>query len=403
MSYFKTKDKKDCCACSACIHSCPVQAIKFERDEEGFDYPIINNEICINCGLCEKVCPVAHPIYDNEQYPKTYALYLRDVKERQRSSSGGVFYAIALWVLERGGVVFGSIIDEQNQVYHIGVDNLQDLQQLRGSKYVQSALKNVFKEIKSNLQAGRWCYFVGTGCQVAGLNAYLRKKYDTLITSDLVCHGVPSQWMFDQHINYLEKKYKGRVSDYRFRDNKIGGGSEIFRLTTVKGKQRTVTNPTYFISPYLYSFMYAMTYRYSCYDCKFAKVPRQGDITLADFWGYKDFFSDIDGSKGVSLCLLNTKLGINIFELIKDKFEYRSSNVADASKNNSNLVKSSIQHESRVYIYNKVRDFGYEEVAANEFRNNNYRVVWINYYINKSPILKSILKMLSQIKHMIKG
>ncbi|WP_091816725.1 Coenzyme F420 hydrogenase/dehydrogenase, beta subunit C-terminal domain [Prevotella communis] len=399
MSYFKTKDKKDCCACSACIHSCPVHAIKFERDEEGFDYPIINNEICINCGLCEKVCPVAHPIYDNEQYPKTYALYLRDVKERQRSSSGGVFYAIALWVLERGGVVFGSIIDEQNQVYHIGVDNLQDLQQLRGSKYVQSALKNVFKEIKLNLQAGRWCYFVGTGCQVAGLNAYLRKKYDTLITSDLVCHGVPSQWMFDQHIYYLEKKYKGRVSDYRFRDNRIGGGSEIFSLTTKKGKKRTIINPTYLLSPYLYSFMYAMTCRYSCYDCKFAKVPRQGDITLADYWGSKDFFPDMDNSKGISLCLLNTEMGKRIWEFLKDEFDYSESNVNDAAKNNLNLISTSTPHSNRSFIYEKVREEGYKKVAKEAFRVKNFNRVWINAYINQSLFLSAFLKVLSNIKH----
>ena len=140
-----------------------------------------------------------------------------------KSSSGGLFYAIAMWVINRGGIVFGATIDDNNQICHISAENEKELQALRGSKYVQSALNDIFKQVKENLLQGRLCYFVGTGCQVAGLNAFLRRKYDTLITSDLVCHGVPSQWLFDQHISYLERKHHGVVSEYRFRNNAIGG------------------------------------------------------------------------------------------------------------------------------------------------------------------------------------
>lgn len=399
MSYFKTADKKDCCACTACVHSCPVKAIRFERDEEGFDYPIIDKETCINCGLCEKVCPVANPQYDNTENPDVFAALLKDVSERKRSSSGGLFYAIAMWVIQRGGIVFGATIDEHNQVRHIAAEDEKELQALRGSKYVQSALNNTFKIVKENLKQGRWCYFVGTGCQVSGLNAYLRKKYDTLITSDLVCHGVPSQWLFDQHVSYIEKKYKGKVIEYHFRNNKKGAGGEIFMVESPKGKTKRVFNPTYNLSPYLYSFMYAMTYRWSCYDCKFAKVPRQGDVTLADYWGSKIFFPDMDNSKGISLCLVNTERGRRLWDEIKENCEYLESNVNDAVKYNGNLLHASKPHEYRKSIYEKIRKEGYEVVAKEEFRAEHYHRKLVNYYINQSTILSSCVKLLSLLKH----
>ena len=206
--YFKTLAKSECCACTACEQACPVNAISFTKDEEGFLYPAINKDKCIDCGLCERVCPVEHPNYSNTETPEVYAAMVKEVEQRKKSSSGGMFYAIASWILNQGGKVYGATMDEKHQVKHISVDNLEDLDLLRGSKYVQSDLQQVFADIKKELKAGRWCYFVGTGCQVAGLKSFLRKDYDTLLTSDLVCHGVPSQWLFDQHIKYLEEKYK---------------------------------------------------------------------------------------------------------------------------------------------------------------------------------------------------
>ena len=211
--YFKTLSKSECCACTACEHTCPVKAIKLSSDEEGFMYPSIDKNLCINCGLCERVCPIEHPDYSNSEKPEVYAAFLKNIEQRKQSSSGGLFYAIACWILKQGGKVYGATIDANHQVKHIGVDKFEDLYLLRGSKYVQSDLQHVYADIKNELRNTRWCYFVGTGCQVAGLKAFLHKDYETLLTSDLVCHGVPSQWLFDQHIQYLEEKHHGKVSD----------------------------------------------------------------------------------------------------------------------------------------------------------------------------------------------
>lgn len=401
MSYFKTADKKDCCACTACVYSCPVQAISFVKDEEGFDYPVVDNSICIDCGLCERICPVEHPNYEKATSPDVYAALLKDVSQRKKSTSGGLFYAIASWVLQRGGIVFGAIIDSHNQVRHVAAENESDLQKLRGSKYVQSALNDTFKQVKENLKQGRLCFFVGTGCQVAGLYAFLRKKYDTLITSDIVCHGVPSQWLFDQHIAYLENKYKGKVSDYRFRNNEKGVGGELFHLTKRNGRFRLIHNPSYNLSPYLYSFMYGMTSRYSCYDCKFAKLPRQGDITLADYWGSKEFFPDLDNGSGVSLCLVNTQRGHTIWRNIEDVCEYRVSNVQNAAKYNGNLIQTSRPHEYRAFVYKKIRQEGYGVVATNEFRVHNYSKELFFTWMSRSVFLSVCLRWLSGIKQML--
>ena len=399
--FFQTKNKAECSGCTACEKSCPVQAIKFKIDDEGFNYPFIDDTICINCGLCERVCPVANPRYDNAENPDVYAAILKDESQRVKSTSGGLFYAIAMWVIRRGGIVFGATIDEHNQVRHISAENEGELQALRGSKYVQSALNDTFKLVEKNLHQGRICYFVGTGCQVAGLNAYLRKKYDKLITSDLVCHGVPSQWLFDQHISYLKDRHKGEIVDYYFRNNEKGAGGELFTVVNRKGKRTKICNPTYNISPYLYSFMYGMTSRYSCYECKFAKIPRQGDITLADFWGVKEFFPEMDNSKGISLCLVNSDHGKMIWDANKCDLDYRESKITDASKRNVNLIQTATMHPNRPYIYKMIKDEGYAIVTKKEFRIAHYNRLLFKTWVSDIPPLANLMRYILKVKRLL--
>lgn len=399
--YFKTLAKSECCACTACEQACPVSAISFVKDDEGFLYPTINKDKCIDCGLCERVCPVEHPNYSNTDSPEVYAAMVKDVEQRKKSSSGGMFYAIASWILNQGGKVYGATMDENHQVKHVGVDNFEDLNMLRGSKYVQSDLQHVFTDVKKELKSGRWCYFVGTGCQVAGLKSFLRKDYDTLLTSDLVCHGVPSQWLFDQHIKYLEDKYKGKVSDYQFRNNELWGVCEIFNLTNRKGKVKRYKFPSYELSPYLYSFMYAMTYRYSCYECPFARIPRQGDITLADYWGVKEFFPEIDASKGVSLVLVNNHKGENFFTHIEDVCYVKQTTVLDGAKYNANLLVRTHKNGLRESIYSKIKEEGYHAVALRDFKSPRYIHIKIRYIIESFPLTSKIWQILAAIKQRI--
>lgn len=391
--YFKTKNKSECCGCTACIHSCPVSAISFSEDNEGFMYPEINQDLCINCGLCERVCPFEHPDYRNDANPVVYASMLKDKTERKKSTSGGLFYALAKLIIERKGIVYGATLDNQLNVVHIGVEKMSDLGILRGSKYVQSDLNKVFVEIRNNLKSGRWVYFVGTGCQVAGLKSFLRKDYPTLVTSDLVCHGVPSQMLFNKHIQFLEQKYHGKVADYNFRDNANWEGCEMFRLTNHKGKSKQIRNSSYELSPYLYSFMYAFTYRYSCYNCKFARIPRQGDITLADYWECQRFFPRIDSSKGVSLILINNSKGHEIWNLIKDDVESYSSTVEDGAKYNANLVHVTKKPQIRESIYDRINKEGYSTIAKTDFRSPRYFWFCLRDQLEKIGVLQYLKKL----------
>lgn len=391
--YFKTKDKSECCGCTACVHSCPVSAIRFEEDKEGFMYPVIDENTCINCGLCERVCPFEHPDYHNNKYPEVFASMLKNKAERRKSSSGGLFYAIAKLIIERGGIVYGAAFDDSQNVVHIGVDNIEDLEKLRGSKYVQSDLNKTFVEIHNLLKTRRWIYFVGTGCQVAGLKSFLRKDYPTLITSDLVCHGVPSPKLFKTHLMYLEEKYHGKVSDYQFRDNANWGVCEMFHLTNPKGNIKYIKNSSYELSPYLYSFMYAFTYRYSCYNCKFAQIPRQGDITLADYWGCKYFFPDMDSSNGVSLILINTHKGKDFWELIKEDIDYKLSKIEDGAKENRNLDHVTVMPRIRMGIYEMIDTEGYSIVANRYFKSPRYNYFRFRQFLENVGMLNYIKRI----------
>lgn len=388
--YFDTQRKEECCGCTACVNACPTTAIKMVEDDEGFYYPQIDESKCIHCNLCHKVCSWEHPNYDNEKEAKAYAAVVKNKDERQRSTSGGVFYVISEWIINKGGVVYGAAFDDSFQLYHVAAENMQELQRIRGSKYIQSNLGDVFKGVKKNLESGRWCYFTGTGCQVAGLYAYLRKNYPTLLTSDLVCHGVPSQKLFNLHIEYMQKKYHDKVNSYRFRDYKLGGGCEACGFAN----RKQVIKPSYELSPYLYSFMHAFTYRLSCYECKFAKVPRQGDITLADYWGVRHFFPQFDNSNGCSLILVNTKRGNEIWNQVSSSCEYENSTVSDASQFNGNLIRPSQKPPIRDGIFRNINEKGYSKIAQTTFRSPNYTRLRIIYFLLGFRPIKAVYSLL---------
>lgn len=393
--YLNNHNKYDCCGCSACVEVCPKSCIELEADKEGFYYPIKDQSSCIECGLCEKVCPFFDYYTRNESdTPEVYAAY--DEASRKRSSSGGLFYTIARYIIEeKKGWVFGAAFDDKFQLHHIGVDNLIGLEKLRGSKYLQSKMGDTFTHIKELLKQGTFVFFVGTPCQVAGLRGFLRKDYKDLLVADLVCHGVPSQKIFDEHISYLQRKNKAQLTSYKFRYEDGWGGCEIADFAN---PSKQVLLPSYDLSPYLYSFMYAYTYRYSCYNCRFAKIPRQGDITLADFWGVKKFFPQIDENKGVSLLLINNHLGHNMWNNIKEKCVYYKSDVEKAACHNSNLVKKSIEPEMRRNIYDKVFSEGYDRIASTEFKSPRYNIIRIINFINSFAIFKPFLKLYRKIK-----
>lgn len=392
MSYFETKNRKDCSGCTACVNICPKNCIDLVADSEGFLYPHKNVDDCINCNLCDSVCPFRDSFnFTQDSSPKVLAAY--DRNNRVGSSSGGIFYTIAKYVIEeKHGWVFGAAFDSKLKLVHVGVNDLSSLQKLRGSKYIQSNLEGIFLQIKNILQKDYVC-FVGTPCQVAGLKSFLKKDYDNLLLIDLVCHGVPSQLLFDKHIEYLENKYKSKVVSYKFRNEDAWGVCEIVDFANHK----KIKNPSYELSPFLYSFMYAYTYRESCYNCKFAKVPRIGDITLADFWGVSNYFPDLNVSKGCSLILINKVRGELIWNSISKYCETRTSTIEDAAKYNGNLISKSIRPIIREDIYKKITEIGYAEVVKRYFRPKHYCFAKIKNRLLANSKFMSIWKRIKNI------
>lgn len=313
-NHIQILDAHNCTGCTACYSICPQNAINMKPDVFGFLYPHVNIDKCIDCGLCLKVCPLINKIDEKNEHilPLCFAARLKDTEEILKSRSGGVFKAIGDYVLSDDGVVYGAAFDKSWYVRHTRVDNPTGLDSLRGSKYVQSDIRNVFWKVYSDLQTGRLVCFSGTPCQCAGLRSYLRlKKADVtnLLCVDVICHGVPSPFLWKDYVSWIEKRYKDEISAINMRDKTIVGwnGHEESFIFSHKKK--------------IYKHSFRVLYyselinRKSCYRCIFANLNRPSDITLADFWNLEKIIPNFNkDNKGVSQILVNTMKGKNILD-----------------------------------------------------------------------------------------
>lgn len=312
------KSKDTCCGCTACSNICPKQCISMQSDAEGFKYPIVDENLCVDCGLCLKVCPWEN--YDLSQPLKVFAVKAKNKEIQYLSSSGGAFREIAEKLHHERYHVFGaSYSADFTKVQHIQIDNVSDLNCLRGSKYVQSDLHEVFLKIRALLNSGKKVLFSGTGCQVAGLKSFLRKDFDNLFTIDILCHGVPSPKLFEQFIDSIKSEF-GEITSINMKDKSDGWGHQKIRIVASKDVPVDVSQ---IWSKIFYS---RLTMRPSCYGCKFMTIKRAGDISLGDYWGIEKIAPDFSDKSGVSLVLLNNDKGIDLFNKIRYKFSCRESN-----------------------------------------------------------------------------
>lgn len=332
---------ENCTGCAACYSCCPKKAISMEPDNDGFFVPVINKDLCINCGLCVNICPANKYKFDNNNSPEVYAVMADDIL-RKTSSSGGAFGIIATYVLENNGIVCGAAFNDDMVVEHIMVSDKKDLYKLQGSKYVQSNNKDIYKQIKQQLDYNKLVLYSGCSCQVAGLNKFLAKKYDNLITIDLVCHGVPSPKVLKK---YLDENYpKEHILDINFRDKRQNGWGYCTTITTTKGKYSGQTNE------YIKSFFANMSLRNCCYSCKYTKFPRPGDFTIGDCWGAK---KDIDDKKGTSILILNNRKAVKIYNSLNKTFKKtKKMTLKFAKSSQPNLNYPSGKHPARKDFFN---------------------------------------------------
>ena len=311
------KEKSQCCGCTACGSICPKKAIVMKQDKEGFMYPIIDKSKCINCGLCDKVCPIKNA-KESKKIQNAYIFQNADDRIRRESTSGGAFTAIAEYVIENNGIVYGAIFDDKYKVIHKGIDKKEELYKFRNSKYVQSEIGNCYCEIKEHLNRGKLVCFSGTSCQVEGLKNYLRKNYENLILVDVVCRAVPSPLIWKKYLDMRQRQYRD-ISRIMFRDKYYGYKYSNLSIYNKNNDKKQEYHKGVDSDPYLRAFFTNICDRPSCYDCKFKKLHRESDITIWDCFEVEKYNKSFDDDKGTSRVLVHTDKGRNIINLLNKK------------------------------------------------------------------------------------
>ena len=260
----------------------------------------------------------------NWKQPKVYAVQHKDESIRVASRSGGIFTAISDWVLEQNGVVYGCVLDDKFNAVHIKADSIEERNRMRGSKYIQSELGNTYKSVKKDLIEERMVLFSGTSCQIAGLQKYLGKKYANLLCVDIVCHGVPSPKVWNDYLNWQEKRFKSKVSAVDFRNKKDYGWRD--HVETLIFENGRIENSRIFTT----LFFNHCILRPCCYECPYKSIVHPGDITIADYWGIENAAPEFDDNKGVSLVLINNEIGENIFDEVKENLKWKQTQIEDS-------------------------------------------------------------------------
>lgn len=389
----------NCCGCGLCASICPKKAIKLKENEDGFIYPYIDDDKCINCGLCKKSCIYQKVLSSDEELKipiKCYAAQNKNKEEEKKSASGGVFYAIAKKVIENDGYVCGAIMDINSNkvsVHHILSNKIDDIKKMQGSKYVQSNIKNIINEVDNKIKNNNIVLFCGTPCQTAAIRQRVGDN-DKLFLIDIICHGVPSQKMFNDYLK-LKIKDRDKLCEFIFRDKtKKRAKALSYSYSYIhNGKRKSVYRPAH-LESYYELFLESLIYRNNCYNCPFAKEKRVSDITIGDYWGIEKYHSkeeledkDIGKMRAWSCILVNTKKGEEMIKKYADNLNLLSTKLEDIKRGNSQLNKPSSCDENirKKYIstYNKKGYKYVDKIYKNNVGKLKYIILLMRYKIFK--------------------
>lgn len=366
-------DKIQCCGCNACGDICPKGSITFKMDVEGFWYPEINKQTCINCGLCEKVCPILNNATireGNNLNPPTYLLQYKGIAERFNSTSGCIYPQVAKYILEKGGYIAGHIYDKSWGVKTHISNNLKDLEKLRNSKYCQSDAQGFYKSINNLLKEGKLVLASGCPCQIAALKNYLRKDFANLITIDFTCMGIDNPLAFKKYIEYLEEIYESKVTYFKSKSKEIGWRRLTNKAIFENGRTYYGING---IDPNLIATFMDILVRPSCFDCKFKGKQRIADISIGDFWttgtwnNYETLDFSIDDNSGTSYIMLNNKKAEKLFEEIKHLFKEKQIDADSVIRGNKYAIMSLPMPEFNRSLFFKCMHENRFDKVVNEF------------------------------------
>lgn len=365
------KEKNKCCGCTACKNICPKKAIVMIQDEKGFFYPNVNKKLCINCGLCNKVCPVLQKQQNHSNNIDVYAAMNKDSKIRLNSSSGGIFTLLAENIIKKDGVVFGVEFDNNFCAKHTYIEKIEDIEKYRGSKYMQSDVQNSYFKVKEFLEQDRYVLFTGTPCQVEGLQTFLMKKYDKLYTQDIICHGVPSVNVWNKYLSFRKSIDKqNNLENVKFRSKKNSGWNNYEISFKYDNKEIFINHND---DLFMKIFLSDIALRDCCYKCKFKKKYRKSDILVADFWGIEETFPEMNDEKGISLVMINSKKGKELFKEIKEKLEYKKVEFENAIKHNPSMLKSAQYNKYTEEFFSNLEEMEFEELI-DKYLNNKEKI-----------------------------
>ena len=342
-------DKNNCCGCSACMQKCPKQCISMITDVEGFWYPTVEESDCIHCGLCKKVCPMLHAV---KSVPprKVISAFNKNEDTRKNSSSGGIFTILAEKTISNGGIVFGAKFNEKWDVVLDSTDNYSGIRAFNGSKYVQADVGGSFKKCEQFLNDRRQVLFSGTPCQIVGLQQYLGKHYDNLITVDILCHGVPSPMLWQEYIKcYTDTHFIQKIN---FREKSKGWKNYRFVITATNG--RTILNESHKDNIYMQTFLTDLIVRPSCFTCPFRGMDyRQADISIGDYWGVEQLQPEMYDNKGTCIVTLNTDKALRFM----DKFDikWKDTDLYRAAIYNGALQRFINSNPRRNHFFSSIR------------------------------------------------
>ena len=365
-------DKHRCCGCEACVQRCPKQCILFVEDNEGFLYPKPDVSVCIECGLCEKVCPVL-----NQGEPKhplnAYAAINQDDDIRAMSSSGGIFTSMAEKIIEDGGIVFGARFNDKWEVEHHYTETHEGLQEFRKSKYVQSRIGETYILAENFLKQGRKVLFSGTSCQIAGLNYFLRKPYDNLLTVDVVCHGVASPKIWREYLHTVSPVED--IHQISMKDKAISWRG--YKLT-ITGKNNSISEKVS-QNKYMLSYSQNLSLRPSCYQCPAKAGKSYSDVTLADYWGVEKLIPEMNDDRGTSFVCANTSKGEFFLKSLSVKM--MKADYASSVPFNACIERSTIEPAARTAFWESYQNNGIavlqslKPIRANIFKRIIRRII----------------------------